>query len=285
MAKRFVYYGNSFRRKIPDIKSLIDCVNNEDDFTYLMAGEVEDWIKQGAQVDINPLVPGCQFQFSDGSSIEYDTDGKITRHPKDKPPVWFIPEAEYWSYWLKNYAYKSKDITKLVTEIRGMELIQRVELCNLLFGLELKKAQPAAKTVVDNVRRGVGNTQGVSTKPKVSDMLSVEFFKQFLTRLNDAVQNNQIPTLQVLTGEENMKAVSANVKGSVRTYFQAITSDSIPNANRAASLKPEIYCDRLKPLVDAVYSAGVDEYYNELQRAIQEAGDTYIKDFKFTFAD
>ncbi|WP_336777321.1 hypothetical protein [Pantoea sp. USHLN256] len=284
--KRFIYYGYNFKRKIPDLKSLVECVQNDKPpLTYLMSSEVEEWVKQGAEVDVNPLFAGCQFQFADGTAIEYDKkSAKIKRYSADNRPAWFVAKNEYWSIWLQNFQYKSDEVAHLVKEIKDMDLAQRRELADLLFDLDLKKL--SSSTTANSHKehsKPLGNTQGRTTAPRVMDLGSIEFFKQFVDRLQNAIDAHQIPTLQILTAEDDMKAVSAEVKGATRTYYQAICGENVPNVNRASSLNPDIYCDRLKPMIAAVHEIGVENYYAEMVKAIAAANGAFIRDFSFAY--
>ncbi|MNC40957.1 hypothetical protein D3C75_897000 [compost metagenome] len=222
----------------------------------------------------------CKFAFNDGAHfIEFDSKGKSKRF--DEVPEWFVSPADFSrSQWLINHNLSDVMATSFIEVLMSYPLKERRAHCNLLFGLDLHKtgivpsSTPAASKI--------GNKNGKTTKPKIIDLGSFELFSQFYERLKTAVAADQFPTLQVLTGIDNLSKAPNNLKQGLRTWFKAITGDLPPNNKRVEAGNAGLFCAPVREQLQVIEAIGLETYYVGLSRAIHDAGDQYIADFSYS---
>ncbi len=100
--------------------------------------------------------------------------------------------------------------TAFIDVLMSYPLKERRAHCNLLFGLDLHKVNvvPAPTAPAGKM----GNKNGKTTKPRVTDLGSFELFTAFFARMKTAVNANEFPTLQVLTGRGGSYKSAAQLK-------------------------------------------------------------------------
>lgn len=247
---------------------------------FSIKAEVADFVRLVALGNLKaPDLKGCKFQLSRGQYIWFDSKGQPTI--TNIPPDWAMDESEYTrEQWLVNKEYNTKTGVQLVDELMSLSLKDRRSLCDILFSLELDK-------VVNRGTGVTGNRHGKSTKPKVMDLGSFEYFMKFYDRLKATVNADQFPTLNALTGLDDVAKAPTNLKQACRTYFKAITSELPPNNKVVERGNPEIMTAKIRAILEEVERVGLENYYKQLAQAIQEAqdADTTIADFKFRFKE
>ena len=128
-----------------------------------------------------------------------------------------------------------------------------------------------------------GNKNGKTTKPKIIDLGSFELFNQFFERLKSAVIADQFPTLQQLTGVDNLTKAPNHLKQGIRTWFKAITGDLPPNNKRVDAGNAALFCAPIREQLQHIESIGLETFYHNLSKAINASGEKYISDFSFTY--
>lgn len=252
---------------------------------FTIKSDVGDYVRLSAKAPKMESLKGCKFQLisPEGQGYEY-----ITFDSKGKPeittdaPEWSVNENDYArEQWVANKGYDVRSGVELLAELMTYSLTERRKLADILLSLELDK-QPVSRSYA---RGTTGNRNGKSTKPKVMDLGSYELFKAVYDRLSDAVNSDQFPTLQVLTGLDELGKAPTNLKQACRTYFKAITSELPPNNKVVEKGHPEIMCSKIRAILEEVERVGVENYYKQLAEAIAEAAEkeTTIADFKFRY--
>lgn len=249
---------------------------------FSITSEVGDYVRLSSNASSIPDLKECKFQLlqPEGDGCEY-----ISFDKKGKPsilsekPDWAMDESVYArEQWVVNLGFDSALLERLMT----YPLDQRRKIADLLLSLELDK-----KPVHRMARYNTGNKNGKSTKPKVLDLGSYELFRQVYDRLSSAVNSDQFPTLQILTGYEDLPKAPTNLKQACRTYFKAITSQLPPNNKVTEKGGADLYCAPLKTVIEEVERVGVENYYNQLAAAIDKAAseETTIADFRFHYRE
>ncbi len=159
-------------------------------------------------------------------------------------------------------------------------LKERRAHCNLLFGLDLHKVNvvPAPTAPAGKM----GNKNGKTTKPRVTDLGSFELFTAFFARMKTAVNANEFPTLQVLTGQKDLAKAPHSLKQGIRTRFKGITGDLPPNNKRVGAGNAVLFCAPVREQIQQIEAIGPEKYYQGLSKAIADAGDGFITDFSYT---
>ncbi|HAV1531553.1 TPA: hypothetical protein JG872_000363 [Enterobacter hormaechei subsp. xiangfangensis] len=254
---------------------------------FTIKSDVADYVRLSAQAPKFESLKGCKFQLlaPEGNGYEY-----ISFDSKGKPeitydaPDWSMNENDYArQQWVANKGYDVRSGVELLEELMTYDLTERRKLADILLSLDLDK-----KPLHRSYARGTtGNRNGKSTKPKVMDLGSYELFKAVYDRLSDAVNSDQFPTLQVLTGLDDLTKAPTNLKQACRTYFKAITSELPPNNKVVEKGHPEIMCSKIRAILEEVERVGVEDYYKQLAESIAEAADkdTTIADFKFRYTE
>jgi hypothetical protein len=247
------YEFSSLKPGVPTVETLMEVINSSELTSFVIGAEVVDFVKKALIVNTTiGSFKNCKFAFDDGAHfIEFDGKGKSKRY--DEVPDWFVTPAEFArSQWLINHDLADVKATQFIDVLMSYPLKERRAHCNLLFGLDLHKvnAVPAATPEASKL----GNKNGKTTKPRVTDLGSFELFCQFFERMKTAVFADEFPTLQVLTGIENLSKAPHSLKQGIRTWFKAIAGDLPPtnvlrrvtryfSAPRSASIS-----SKLKPL-------------------------------------
>lgn len=246
---------------------------------FTITADVADFVRMVAIGNLKaPDLKSCKFQLSRGQFISFDTKGQPTI--TNIVPDWAMNESDYArEQWLVNKGYAEKSGVVLVEDLMAMNLKDRRKLCDILLNLELDKisARPGR----------TGNTNGKSTKPKVMDLGSFEYFMKFYDRLKETVTAVRFPTLNALTGLDDVSKAPTNLKQACRTYFKAITSELPPNNKVVERGNPEIMTAKIRAILEEVERVGLENYYKQLAQAIQEAqeANTTIADFKFRYTE
>ncbi|HAV9602742.1 TPA: hypothetical protein JLG68_001354 [Escherichia coli] len=253
---------------------------------FTITSEVGDYVRLSALAPLMPALKSCKFQLinPEGQGYEY-----ITFDAKGKPektltaPDWSMNQDEYArEQWVANKGYDVKSGVELLAELMTYSLPERRKLADILLSLELDK------TPVHRLARGTtGNKYGKSTKPKVMDLGSFELFKDVYDRMASAIRSEQFPTLQVLTGFDDLTKAPTNLKQACRTYFKSITSQLPPNNKVTEKGHADLFCAPLKTVLEEVERVGVENYYQQLSQAIAKAAsqDTTIADFEFHYRE
>ncbi|MCU6669215.1 hypothetical protein M8013_10680 [Enterobacteriaceae bacterium H4N4] len=275
------YEFTSLKPGVPDVETLMQVINSSAITSFVMGPEVVDFVKKALIVNTTIIsFKNCKFAFNDGAHfIEFDSKGKSKRF--DEVPEWFVSPADFSrTQWLINHNLSDVMATTFIDVLMSYPLKERRAHCNLLFGLDLHKtgivpsSAPAASKI--------GNKNGKTTKPKIIDLGSFELFNQFFDRLKSAVVADHFPTLQVLTGIDNLSKAPNNLKQGLRTWFKAITGDLPPNNKRVEAGNAGLFCAPVREQLQQIEAIGLEAYYAGLSRAINEAGEQYITDFTYT---
>lgn len=248
---------------------------------FTISADVADFVRLTALAPTTPALKGCKFQLLNGVFIEFDGKGKATES-RDVPD-WAMEESTYSrEQYIVNKGYDVKTGVELIAELMEMTQRERREYADILLDLGIHKMRNTAAPYTTT-----GNRNGKSTKPKVMDLGSFEYFKHFYDRLSEAANNDVFPTLQILTGHEDLTKAPTNLKQACRTYFKAITSELPPNNKVVEKGHPEIMCARYRAILEEIERVGVEAYYKQLAEAIGQAQDaeTTIADFKFRFTE
>ncbi|WP_110876044.1 hypothetical protein [Franconibacter helveticus] len=251
---------------------------------YAISAEVAKFVQDALIVNETIIsFKNCCFAFRNGAEfVTFDNKGKSKRF-SDPIPAWFIRPGEFVrSTWLRTHELADLRAPDFVNAFIEMfpDLKERRHHADLLFDLKLEKTKAKAESVSPPTGKP-GNKNRITTKPKVADLGSFEIFSHFFERLKTAVNNDTFPTLQVLTGHDDITRVPNSLKGSVRTWFKAVTGELPPNNKRVGAGNAVLFCAPIREQIRQVESWGLEEYYQKLSQAIAEAGETYIADFTF----
>ncbi len=275
---------HSLKPGVPDVQALMNVIRSEEQTAFVISPEVVKFVNDALIVNTTiTSFKNCRFAFNEGAEfIEFDAKGKSRRFTE--PPAWFISPNEFArGQWLNNHQladYGTKEfISAFIAKFPNVK--ERREHCNLLFDLQLDKAAPASSQPAP-VRKA-GNRNHITTKPKITDLGSPEIFMQFYERLEKAVQSDRFPTLQILSGHEDLAKAPNSLKGSVRTWFKAITGELPPNNKRVEAGNVALFCAPIREQLKQIDALGPERYYQALSQAISQAGEQYIADFTFTF--
>lgn len=275
------YEFSSLKPGVPTVETLMEVINSSELTSFVIGAEVVDFVKKALIVNTTiGSFKNCKFAFDDGAHfIEFDGKGKSKRY--DEVPDWFVTPAEFArSQWLINHDLADVKATQFIDVLMAYPLKERRAHCNLLFGLDLHKvnAVPAATPVASKF----GNKNGKTTKPRITDLGSFELFCQFFERMKTAVFADEFPTLQVLTGIENLSKAPHSLKQGIRTWFKAIAGDLPPNNKRVEAGNAVLFCAPVREHIQQIEAIGLENYYQGLSKAIADAGEQFIADFSYT---
>ncbi|HHA2008462.1 hypothetical protein [Enterobacter quasimori] len=276
------YEFPSLKPGVPDVETLMEVIKSSELTSFVIGAEVVDFVKKALIVNTTiGSFKNCYFAFDNGTHfLEFDGKGKSKRF--NDVPNWFVSPAEFSrTQWLINHDLADVKATQFIDVLMSYPLKERRAHCNLLFGLELEKvnAVPAAASKAGRI----GNKNGKTTKPRVTDLGSFELFSQFFARMKTAVLADEFPTLQVLTGMDNMAKAPHNLKQGIRTWFKAITGDLPPNNKRVEAGNAVLFCAPIREHIQQIETVGLANYYQGLSKAIAAAGDGFISDFTYTY--
>ncbi|MEB6380473.1 hypothetical protein MXM41_16260 [Leclercia adecarboxylata] len=275
------YEFTSLKPGVPDVETLMQVINSSAETSFVIGPEVVDFVKKALIVNTTIIsFKNCRFAFDNGTHfIEFDGKGKSKRY--NEVPAWFVSPADFSrSRWLINHKLSDVMATKFIDVLMSYPLKERRAHCNLLFGLDLQKAGIVPSSVPSASK--IGNKNGKTTKPKIIELGSFELFSQFFARLKSAVAEDRFPTLQVLTGIENLSKAPNSLKQGIRTWFKAITGDLPPNNKRVEAGNAGLFCAPVREQLQQIEAIGLENYYAGLARAINDAGEQYIADFSYT---
>lgn len=275
------YEFSSLKPAVPDVETLMEVINSSELTSFVIGAEVVDFVKKALIVNTTiGSFKNCYFAFDDGAHfIEFDSKGKSKRF--SEIPDWFVSPAEYSrTQWLINHNLAKVKATQFIDVLLSYPLKERRAHCNLLFGLDLEKANANPASVKSP--RKPGNKNGKTTKPRVTDLNSFELFSQFFERMKRAVYANEFPTLQVLTDSDNLAKAPQNLKQGIRTWFKAITGDLPPNNKRVEAGNAVLFCAPIREQIQQIEALGLENYYQGLSKAIADEGDGFIADFTYT---
>ena len=278
------YEFTSLKPGVPTVETLMQVINSSAFTSFVIGPEVVDFVKKALIVNTTiSSFKNCRFAFDDGAHfIEFDAKGKSKRY--DEIPDWFVSPAEFSrTQWLINHNLSDVSAKQFIDALMAWPLKERRAHCNLLFGLDLHKTGvvPAAASTAGKI----GNKNGKTTKPKIIDLGSFELFNQFFERMKTAVYADEFPTLQVLTGIDNLAKAPNNLKQGIRTWFKAITGDLPPNNKRVEAGNAVLFCAPVREQIQQIEALGLEKYYLGLSKAIDEAGEQFIADFAYTYAE
>ncbi|MEG5549945.1 hypothetical protein UXO11_10155 [Enterobacter wuhouensis] len=286
MSNKHTFY--EFLELEPGVKTidqLLAAIASESVTAYVFGGELVRFVK--GLLKMKPVIQlkNCRFAFDNGTRfVEIDGKGNVKEFEPGQIPAWFQSPGEFArGQWLVNHDFSDLMTPEFISAFieRFPDVKKRREHANLLFDLQLNKlaaspAQPAA--------RRIGNVQGKTTKPKVTDLQSFELFSQFYDRMKSAVNADRFPTLQILTGHESANEAPTSLKGAVRTWFKGITGQLPPNNKRVGAGNAELFCAPIREQLQQVEAIGLEPYYQGLSKAIAEAGeDALIADFTYSY--
>lgn len=275
------YEFTSLKPGVPDVETLMQVIRSSAETSFVIGPEVVDFVKKALIVNTTIVsFKNCKFAFDNGTHfIEFDGKGKSKRY--NEVPHWFVSPADFSrSQWLINHKLSDVMAPTFIDVLMSYPLKERRAHCNLLFGLDLHKtgivpsSTPAASKI--------GNKNGKTTKPKIIELGSFELFSQFFDRLKRAVAEDRFPTLQVLTGIDDLSKAPNNLKQGIRTWFKAITGDLPPNNKRVEAGNAGLFCAPVREQLQQIEAMGLEKYYAGLSRAIVDAGEQYIADFSYT---
>ncbi|TSJ50803.1 hypothetical protein FND52_19540 [Atlantibacter subterranea] len=275
---------HSLKPGVPDVQALMNVIRSEEQTAFVISPEVVKFVNDALIVNTTiTSFKNCRFAFNEGSEfVEFDAKGKSRRFTET--PAWFISPNDFArGQWLNNHQLANFGTKEFINAFiaKFPNVKERREHCNLLFDLQMDSAtsgsaQPAPV-------RKAGNRNRITTKPKIADLGSPEIFTQFYARLGEAVKNNRFPTLQILTGHDDLAKVPNTLKGSVRTWFKAITGELPPNNKRVEAGNAALFCAPIREQLKQIDALGPERYYQALSQAINQAGEQYIADFTFSF--
>ncbi len=273
---------HSLKPGVPDVQALMNVIRSEEQTAFVISADVVKFVNDALIVNTTiTSFKNCRFAFNEGAEfVEFDGKGKSRRFTET--PSWFITPNDFArGQWLINHElsdYGTKEfISAFIAKFPNVK--ERREHCDLLFDLQLDKSLPPPQQPAP--ARKAGNKNRITTKPKILDLGSQEIFNQFFERLEMAVNSNRFPTLQILTGHEDITKAPTPLKGAVRTWFKAITGELPPNNKRVEAGNVDLFCAPIREQLTQVKAAGLEPYYQALSQAIQEAGEQYIADFSF----
>ncbi|QLR42122.1 hypothetical protein HV346_05280 [Enterobacter sp. RHBSTW-00994] len=275
------YEFSSLKPGVPTVETLMEVINSSELTRFVIGAEVVDFVKKALIVNTTiSSFKNCRFAFDNGAHfIEFDSKGKSRRF--SDVPDWFVSPAEFArSQWLINHKLADVHATEFVDVLMSFPLKERRAHCNLLFGLDLHKT--GVVPTVPATTSNLGNKKGKTTKPKIVDLGSFELFRQFFERMKEAVFADQFPTLQVLTGINNLAKAPQALKQGIRTWFKAIAGDLPPNNKRVEAGNALLFCAPIREQIRQIEALGLEKYYQGLSRAIAEADESFITDFSYT---
>lgn len=256
---------------------------------FSMSATVVEWIK--GTVDFaggQPLtkLKNCCFAFDDGKEfIEFDSKGKV-KPSTTVTPDWFPDCGKFMrEQWLKNnemYDLPVVDFIKTFLDTFD-DVKDRRRHCDLLFDLHLDQVKISPVSDAHPPAGKMGNKNRLTTQPKIHDLNSFDIFDRFFERLAETVEKNQFPTMQILTGYENLNKAPTPLKGAMRTWFRAITGELPPNNKRVDAGNSALFCAPIRTTLQQIRQYGKERYYGELSQAIQQAGELTLDKFTFRF--
>ncbi len=259
----------------------MEVINSSELTSFVIGAEVVDFVKKALIVNTTiGSFKNCYFAFDNGTQfLEFDGKGKSKRF--SEVPDWFVSPAEFSrTQWLINHDLADVKATQFIDVLMSYPLKERRAHCNLLFGLELEKVNAVPATAPSASK--IGNKNGKTTKPRVMDLGSFELFSQFFERMKTAVLANEFPTLQVLTGMDNLSKAPHSLKQGIRTWFKAIAGDLPPNNKRVEAGNSVLFCAPIREQIQQIEAIGLENYYQGLSKAIAEASDSFIADFTYS---
>lgn len=271
----------------PGVKSVEDLkyvIRDEKQTAFVMSAVVARFIKDALIMNHTIIsLKNCRFAFEGGAEfVEFDSKGKSKIYTEQ--PDWFItPGAFARSQWLVNHELHDLATPQFISTFIEMfpDVKKRREHCNILFNLQLDDVNSRSKTLLTTGK--TGNKTRNSTKPKIVDLGSYELFSQFFARLKSAVDADIFPTVQVLTGIDDVVKVPATLKNAARTWFKAISSELPPNSKRVGAGNSALFCAPVRQKIQQIESYGIERYYQYLSKTIAEAGEQFITDFNVKF--
>lgn len=275
----------------PGVKTLEDMhyvLRQNDDTSFSISAEVANWFRQtlvAFKGEKLTLLKGCCIAFADGSEF-IEIDGKGNVQPMTTvAPAWYPDKGEFLrDQWLKNKEMHDQTIVDFLKNFLEMypDVKDRRIHGNLLLDLQMDNSE-IAKTA-DNTRPPagrVGNKNKLSTQPKIHDLNSFDMFSQFYSNLSEAVIANQFPTMQILTGQDDLTKVPTPLKGAIRTWFKAITGELPPNNKKVEAGHADVFCAPIVTTLGQIKAYGLPKFYQELSQAIQDAGDLELNKFEY----
>ena len=275
------YEFPSLKPGVPDVETLMEVIHSSELTSFVIGAEVVDFVKKALIVNTTiGSFKNCYFAFDNGTQfLAVDGKGKSKRF--NEVPDWFVSPAEFSrTQWLINHDLADVKATQFIDVLMSYPLKERRAHCNLLFGLELEKANAMPATAPSASK--IGNKNGKTTKPRVIDLGSFELFSQFFERMKTAVLANEFPTLQVLTGMDNLSKAPHALKQGIRTWFKAIAGDLPPNNKRVEAGNSVLFCAPIREQIQQIEAIGLENYYQGLSKAIAEASDSFIADFTYS---
>lgn len=270
---------------VKTIDQLLAAIASESITAYVFGGELVRFVK--GLLKMKPVIQlkNCRFAFDDGTRfVEIDSKGNVKEFEPGNVPGWFQSPGEFArGQWLVNHDFADLMTPEFISAFieRFPDVKKRREHANLLFDLQLSRITTAP---THPTARRTGNIQGKTTKPKVTDLQSFELFSQFYERMQTAVNADQFPTLQILTGHESTTEAPTSLKGAVRTWFKGITGQLPPNNKRVGAGNAELFCAPVREQLQQVEEIGLELYYQGLSKAIADAGeDALIADFTYSY--
>lgn len=262
-------------------------IREDNDTTFSISQTVVDWLKGTLDFAAGtplPKLKNCCFALADGTEfIEFD--GKGRQVTVNERPDWYPEPGRFLrEQWLINNEMYDLPIVTFIKEFLETfsDVKDRRTHCDLLFDLQLDKVKVYPTLEVKQHASKLGNKNRKSTAPKIEDLRSFEQFQQFIDRMATAVAKDQFPTMNVLTGYPDIAKAPGALKGSVRTWFKAVTGELPPNNKKVAAGNAEIFCAPVRTALQDVRDYGLDAYYQELSQAIHHAGDIDVARFVFT---
>lgn len=268
---------------VKTIDALTAAIASDKQTAFVFGGELVRFVRGLLKMQPVFQLKNCRFVFEDGKKfVEVDSKGKVKE--LEGIPEWFQNPGEFArGQWLINHKFDQLMTTEFIQAFidRFPDVKKRREHANLLFDLQLNKVAGAI-TEQAPVKR-LGNTTGKTTKSKVTDLNSFELFSQFFDRLKMAVTADQFPTLQILTGNDDLAKTPNHLKQGVRTWFKAIAGDLPPNNKRVGAGNAELFCAPIREQLQQIEAIGLEKYYQALSKAINHSDEKYISDFSFTY--
>ena len=277
----------------PGVKTLEDMhyvLRKDNDTSFSISAEVAQWFRQtlvAFKGEKLTLLKNCCIAFADGSEfVEIDSKGNV-QPMTTVAPAWYPDRGEFLrDQWLRNKEMHDQPIVDFLKNFLEMfpDVKDRRIHGNLLLDLQMDKVESARQIETIKYKAGqVGNKNKLSTQPKVHDLKSFEMFSTFYTNLAGAVSANQFPTMQVLTGYDELTKAPTPLKGAVRTWFKAITGELPPNNKKVAAGHADVFCAPIVTTLEEIKKYGLEKFYQELSQTIQDAGDPDLNKFEYRF--
>ena len=262
-------------------------IREDNDTAFSISQAVVDWLMGTIDFAAGtplPKLKNCYFSLADGSEfIEFDSKGRMVT--VSEKPTWYPEPGRFLrEQWLINNEMYDLPIVTFIKEFLETfsDVTERRTHCDLLFDLQLDNAKTMSGQDKKQPASKLGNKNRKSTAPRVEDLRSFDQFQQFIERMASAVDENQFPTMNSLTGYKDIAKAPGALKGSVRTWFKAIAGELPPNNKKVAAGNADIFCAPIRTALDKVRAYGLEAYYQELSLAIQQAGDLEVARFEFT---